>query len=141
LTPGVRYYFVVKAYSGLGVESEGSNEVSAVLGDAISLPFTDDPLVPGVHSMRLVHITELRTRIDALRAASGLAPMSWTPLTSRSTMISANHITQLRAALASVYTALGLVAPAYGGDLVAPGALLKAAHIVQLRDAVKLAER
>ena len=36
-------------------------------------PFTDDPIVPGVTPVGAVHFTELRTRIDALREAAGLA--------------------------------------------------------------------
>src|SRR5687768_15610211 len=39
--------------------------------------FTDDPLVPGVTPIRLVHITELRVRIDAVRSRVGLAPFPW----------------------------------------------------------------
>ena len=35
-------------------------------------PFTDDPIVPGETPVRTVHFTELRTRIDGLRAAAGL---------------------------------------------------------------------
>ena len=41
-------------------------------------PFTDDPLRPGVTPVRAVHFTELRTRIDVLRRAAGVAPFAWT---------------------------------------------------------------
>ena len=140
LSRGVRYYFVIKAYSPLGVESGGSNEVSTILGDGPRAAFTDDPLVPGVHSMRLVHLTELRTRIDALRVASRLPAVQWLPVASQSTPISASHLTQLRAAIAPVYAALGLAAPTYANDPLASGTPLKALHIAQLRDAVKAVE-
>ena len=40
--------------------------------------FTDDPIRPGVTSVRAIHFTELRARIDVLRQEAGLAPFRWT---------------------------------------------------------------
>ena len=40
--------------------------------------FSDDPLTAGTSPIRVVHITELRTRIDVLRVRFGLAPFAWT---------------------------------------------------------------
>lgn len=103
-------------------------------------PFTDDPLVPGVHTMRLVHITELRTRIDAVRVRRGLGPASWTPLVAGSTMIRASHITEMRTALGAVYVVANGGAPAYTDPALTAGMSIKAVHIAELRAAVRALE-
>jgi hypothetical protein len=136
LTNGVRYYFVVTAYSATG-ESGPTNEVNGV---ASSASFTDDPLVPGVHSMRLLHINELRTRIDALRVGRSLTPMGWTSLVAGTTRISAAHITQMRVAINAVYVAMQRTLPVYTDDPLTPGTTIKAAHIAHLRAAVRALE-
>ena len=41
-------------------------------------PFTDDPIVPGETPIKAVHFAELRSNIDALRAAAGLGRFAWT---------------------------------------------------------------
>jgi hypothetical protein len=133
LTSGVRYYFAVKAYSSSGLFSAASNEVSGI---AASLPFTDDPLLPGIHTMKAVHITELRNRIDALRSARGLSTWPW-PSVAAGTLIRASDIAELRQALGEVFAARGLSAPTYlDGPTLAAGTSIKALHITQLRSAV-----
>lgn len=139
LTNGVRYYFVVKAYSissTAGIFSGPSNEVNGLVPGSL---FTDDPLTPGVHAMRAVHIIELRTRINALRATYGLPAAVWTDATlgSGSTTIKAIHFTEMRSALNAVYAARARTPPTYTDlTLVAGSTLIKAAHIAELRAAV-----
>ena len=140
LTNGVRYYFAVKAYSAARVYSAASNEVSGV---PVAASFTDHPLTPGVHMMRAVHITELRTRINALRASRGLLAAVWTDVTLGfgSTTIKAIHVTELRSALSAVYSALARTPPTYTDPtLVAGSTLIRAAHIAELRAAVLAVE-
>jgi hypothetical protein len=136
LSNGVTYYFRVTAYSGT-LESLPSNEVSGLAGSALS--FTDDPLLPGVHMMKAVHLSELRSRIDALRKTRGLAGMSWLPMASGS-VVSATHLMQLRSALDAVYTAAGLQQPSYTDAPLTTGTSIKATHITQLRTFVKALE-
>jgi hypothetical protein len=136
LTSGVTYYFSVTAYSAGGLESVPSNEVS---GMATAPVFSDDPLLPGVHYMKLAHISELRTRIDALRAARNLGAITWTSLVAQVTTVSASHITQMRSALDGVYTSLGQPSPTYSNPLAA-GTVIKASDIAELRAAVKALE-
>ena len=71
--------------------------------------FTDDPLVPGETPVRAVHFTELRTRIDALRATAGLPRFAWTDaiLGVGVTPVRLVHLLELRSALAEVYAAAG----------------------------------
>ncbi len=101
-------------------------------------PFTDDTLVPGSTPIRAVHVAELRSRIDALRARVGLAGYQWTApdLLRGLTPIRARHIIELRAALSQVYAALGRVPPAFTDPLLAPGTRIRAVHIAELRAAV-----
>ena len=51
---------------------------TVTVGATERVPFTDDPIVPGVTPIKAVHFTELRTRIGALRSAAGLPRFSWT---------------------------------------------------------------
>ena len=103
----------------------------------LAVGFTDDPIEPSVTPVRAVHFTELRTRIDALRASRGLPAFSWTDpvLTPRVTPVRLAHLLDLREALAAAYRAAGRPAPTWTG---APSAAtpIKAAHLTELRAAV-----
>ena len=103
------------------------------------VPFTDDPLVPGVTPVKEVHFTELRLRIDTVRAAVGLAPFAWTDrvLSAGVTRIRLVHLLELRSALAAAYAASGRVAPSYTDAAPVAGATpIRAAHLLELREAV-----
>ena len=100
-------------------------------------PFTDDPLQSGVSLIRAVHLTEIRTRIDALRARFGLSAVTWTDASLAGVFIKAVHITEARSALADVYTQAGMTSPTYTDQTIIPGeTTMKAAHIAELRAAV-----
>jgi hypothetical protein len=134
-TLGVRYYFAVTAFDTAGFESPFSAEVSDLVPvDA----FTDDPLIPGVHMMRAVHITELRGRIDALRKANGLPATGWTdPTLSTAVAVRAIHVREMRSALNEVYARRSLPPPTYSDSNLGTGTtVIKAAHIIELRAAV-----
>ena len=101
--------------------------------------FTDDPLVAGATAVRAVHFRELRTRIDALRARSGLSAYAWTDPTLRAgvTGVRSVHLTELRTALNQAYDAAGQPRPAYTDASVRPGTTpIRAAHVTELRRAV-----
>jgi hypothetical protein len=90
--------------------------------------FTDNPLMASQTPVKLIHVTELRSAIDALRAAKALAPMAWTTLTAPQT-IRASHIVELRNALTP---ALAPVVPAFTDPLNVP-TRIKAVHVAELR--------
>lgn len=99
--------------------------------------FTDATLTSV--GIKAVHITELRTRIDAVRTARGLAAFSWTDpsLTTGSTVIKAVHMQELRSALNEAYTASGQTLPAYTDPAIVAGStVIKSVHITELRSAV-----
>ncbi len=121
--------------------------VALSLGDANGAtsappaPFTDNPLAAGTTKVKAVHITELRTRIDALRVAAGLPPFPWTDttITAGTTRIRDVHMSNLRTAIGDVYTALGLTVPSFT-DASLANARVKAQHITEIRNAVTAME-
>ena len=103
-------------------------------------PFTDATLVAGETPLRAVHITELRTRINAQRQRFSLGAFSWTDpvLSANATPLRAVHIAELRAALVEAYTAAGVTPPPSFTDptLAGGNTPIKSIHILELRDAV-----
>ena len=104
--------------------------------------WTDDPLVAGSTELKAAHITELRTRIDALRDANGLAATGWTDptLIPGVTLSKAVHLTELRTALAEVYSVLDQTPPSYTEPAISAGVVINVAHINELRAAVAAIE-
>jgi len=104
----------------------------------VTVPFTDDPLIAAATFIKAVHITELQTRIDAIRAAKNLAPFAWSnsPPMAGVMWIRVQHIMDLRAALTEAYVAATRPPPIYTDPVIASGMTIKAAHITELRSAV-----
>ena len=108
---------------------------------AVTAPgsFVDHPLVPGTTPVRAVHFTELRTRIDALRNATGLTRFSWTDPVLRAgvTRVRLVHLIELRSALTEAYAAAGRPAPRWTDAAPSPGTTpIRAQHVTELRAAV-----
>jgi M6 family metalloprotease-like protein len=125
--------------------------VSNTLGQTATVPggylysnvvsFTDSPLVANSTTIKRVHVTELRTRIDALRMKYGglpAFPYSTDPtIAAGATSIKAQHIVEMRAALAPAYfNAKGTVATYATDPSLASGTAVKAAHVTELRTLV-----
>ena len=88
-------------------------------------------------------LTELRTRIDALRSPAGLTRFAWTDavLTPGVTPVRRVHLLELRAALAEAYTAAGRAATGWTDAAPSAGATpIRAAHLMELRTAVRALE-
>ena len=129
LTSTTRYWVRVSNAGG----SANSNTAT------ITITFTDSTLTSGSSLIRLVHVTELRTRINAIRAALGLQPYSFAnpTLTAGSSVIKAIDITELRTALAQAYTAAGMTVPTYTYPTLTAGvSIVRAIDITELRNAV-----
>jgi bacillolysin len=98
--------------------------------------FTDDPLVPGVTVVKAVHVSELRNRINAVRAARGLPAATWTNALTGGAAVKSTDVDELRAALIAAYLAPpALPAPVFT-DVLSLGMPVRALHITQLRSAV-----
>jgi hypothetical protein len=101
--------------------------------------FTDDPLRPRVDHVKAIHLSELRSALDALRARHSLAAATWTdePLVRGVTAVKAIHLTELRAALEEVYQSVGRPLPAWAPPTIVPRATpVAAAQISELRAAI-----
>jgi hypothetical protein len=118
---------------------------------ATTIVFTD-PSLSGV-MIKAAHIGELRTAVNAMRAAAGLPPSTFTDptLTAGSTsnftmlrgqvntgtyssIIKAVHLTELRTALDAALSALGLAPINYTDPTItAQSTVMKAAHLTELR--------
>jgi hypothetical protein len=105
-------------------------------------PFTDDDLTAGVTPVRAVHVTELRNRIDAVRARYGLEVYAYGPAVGPgSTTIRVQQILDLREALRQAYVAAGRAAPTYTDPTpIAGTTIVKAVHITELRAALTAIE-
>jgi hypothetical protein len=105
-------------------------------------PFTDDPFVSVATPIRAVHITELRSRIDAIRVGRGLGAYVYATdpvLTPAVTVARALHIQEMRAALSQAYVAAGLIPPTYSTN-PAVGSMIVTADIHEIRQAVNAVE-
>ena len=120
-------------------DAGGSNTTATQTFRVTVPPFTDYPIVPGVTPVKAVHFTELRTRIDAVRAAVALGPFPWTDpvLSAGVTRVRLVHLLELRSALGDAYRAAGRSAPVWTDAMLTAGTTpIRAAHLMELRDAV-----
>ena len=105
----------------------------------VTVPFTDEPIRPGVTPVRAVHFMELRTRIGALRQEVGLGPFRWTDPELRAglTPVRLVHLLELREALDEVYRVAARAAARWtDAEPVAGSTPIRAAHLTELRAAV-----
>ncbi|MFZ2491795.1 MAG: VCBS repeat-containing protein [Thermoanaerobaculia bacterium] len=126
------YLYFVKAVDAANDASAASN-----VDLATTIYFGDDPLVPRTTPIRYVHVTQLRTAINAVRAASGLGPATFTDPVERGRQVRAAHIAELRPLIDAARLAIGLAHPTYSGSVPSPGMAPRASDIEELRSAVK----
>jgi subtilisin family serine protease len=130
----------------LDIEAAGTDRDSgAGIVDALGAvgrthpAFTDPSIVAGSTVIKARHLSELRNRVNALRARCGLTDFTFTDatVTGGATIVKAIHITELRSALDAAYTACGVTRPTYTDPtLSATSTAVKAVHITELRTAV-----
>jgi alpha-tubulin suppressor-like RCC1 family protein len=130
--------------SGLADVTVTGTDGSATLSGGFTfvgpLPsFTDNPLVARSTPVKLVHVSELRQRIDELRIGFGLGGFAWTDavLQARVTPVRALHLSELRTALDAVYVAANRLTPTYSNvPLIIRTTVVTVAQIEELRAAV-----
>ena len=96
-----------------------------------------DPV--GGRSIRAVHMTELRQRVNALRQRFSLAAYNWTDatITPEVTPAKAVHVTELRTALNEAYRAANRDAPDFTDAVITPRVTpIRQVHLNELRKAV-----
>lgn len=134
---GTAYLYEVTA-TLWGVESATSNRDLAT-----TVIFTDPALNAQSTPIKAVHITELRTAVDAVRrlANGGVANnFDYTDpvITPQSTPVNAIHVIELRSALDAARATLGLSPLSYTDPTIVPlSTLVKPVHFVELRNGVQ----
>ena len=129
----------VTATDAGGSNGTATQTFMATVGPTGARRFTDDPIVPGVTPVRAVHFAELRSRIDALRAGTGLPRFAWTDPVLRAgvTPVRGVHLLELREALSTAYASAGRAAPRWTNAAPAAGSTpIRALHVTELRAAV-----
>jgi hypothetical protein len=126
------YLYKVVALNG-GTPSPDSN-----IDLVTTILFTDDPLVAQTTQVKAVHLTELRTAVNAVRTLAVLGAASWTDNAPAGVDIKAVHVTELRSALAAARTPLGLSVLIYTNlTLNAQSSIVNAIDFTELRNGVK----
>jgi hypothetical protein len=112
----------------------GTTSASSTPDLAITVIFTDSPLTAGT-VVKAVHLSQLRTAVNAVRALASLSASSFTDAASSGTTIKAIHLTELRTALDAARSVLDLSTGGYT-DAAPAGLEIKTVHIGELRDRV-----
>ena len=123
------YLYMVKAVNAGGPSGDSLSDL------ATTVIFTNDPLTSGI-VVQAIHLTQLRTAVNAVRALAVLGSLPFTETPSPSITIKAVHITELRTALDA---ALGPLGRGTGGytDAALAGVAVKTVHFQEIRNRVK----
>jgi hypothetical protein len=128
LTANRTYLYKVRAIS------PGETSAFGPIDPATTIIFTD-PALSSAIKVKAVHLTELRTAVNAMQQAAGQAPTTFPEtITALVTTIKASHITGLRSALDAARSTIGLTPISYIDPTLVVGATtIKSAHVTQLR--------
>jgi Dual-action HEIGH metallo-peptidase len=129
-TANSAYLYRVRAVNATGASPDSAADL------ATTMIFTDDPLIAGTTLIKAIHLAEIRTAVNAVRALAGLAAATFTDAATPGVVVKAVHIAQLRTALDAALTALGLPAGGYT-NAVAAGVVIKAIDFQEIRNRVK----
>jgi hypothetical protein len=103
---------------------------------ASTFAFTNDPITIGTTALAL-HLTELRSTVNALRSAANLGAYSFADTMASGLTIKALHLTQLRDAVNDARSAFSTGAITFSQSPPAVGGLIRASHINDLRGGVQ----
>jgi Neprosin/Bacterial Ig domain/Divergent InlB B-repeat domain len=132
LAPNTTYLYQVKAVNVSNVVSTPSNTDLAT-----TLIFTNAVIARSTRSAN-IDVLELRTAVNAVRAAAGLGATFFSDPLMSGVLIRALHIEELRTSLDAARAALGLSALGYTDSSLTGGLVtIKAAHINELRAGVQ----
>jgi hypothetical protein len=129
---GRTYVYRVRATGGTGTVPSGYSNRD----HATTIIFVDDPLVPNVTEVKAVHLTQMRQAVNAVRAAAGLAPETWTDPSPAGEPVRAVHVQELRDALTPALTLLGKTAT-YTDPILTSETPVKAIHFQEIRNLTK----
>jgi uncharacterized protein YkwD len=127
------YLYRVQAVDGSGDPSAFSN-----IDAATTIIFTDDPLVALTTKVKATHLTQLRTAVNAVRAAAGLGSLAADATIAVNAPIRAQHLTAIRTGLNQARSVIGLSTLTYTDPTLTAGATkIKTTHLHELRNGVR----
>ncbi|HYI11952.1 MAG TPA: IPT/TIG domain-containing protein [Thermoanaerobaculia bacterium] len=126
------YLYKVRALGAGGTMSSYSN-----IDLATTVVFTDDPLAATSTPIKITHLSQLRTAVNAVRTIAALGAFSFTDTVAAGLSVKALHLTQLRTALDAARTILALPAATYTNTLTAGTTKVKAIDFTEVRNGVK----
>jgi len=133
VSAGVTYLYKVRAVNASSLRSPYTTP-----DPATTILFTDDPLVIASTKIKAVHLTQLRTAVNAMRTAAALSAASFTDPSPAGLAVNDVHVNELRTALNAARTALGLSTMVFTDPtLVAHTTQVKKAHVEELRSGVR----
>ncbi|HEU4888458.1 MAG TPA: fibronectin type III domain-containing protein, partial [Thermoanaerobaculia bacterium] len=122
------YLYQVRAVNGAGTSVDSTPDL------ATTVIFTDNPL--SAIKVKAVHLSQLRTAVNAVRALGGLGAAAFTDAAVANLKIKAVHFIELRTALDAARTALSLSTGGYT-DAALANVKVKVIHTEELRDRVE----
>jgi hypothetical protein len=124
------YLYSVRALNGSTSSAYSAYDL------ATTVIYTDDPITVQTTLIKAVHITELRTAVNAVRTVAGLGAASWTNTVVAGSTVKAADVTDLRTALDAAMTILGLTTGGYTNTSLT-GVVVKAVHFSEIRTRMK----
>lgn len=131
LAANTTYVYRVQAVNGASAVSGPSNRDLAT-----TIVFLDDSVIAGTTIIKAVHQTELRTAVNAVRAAAGLGNATFTNAIGAGGLIRAADMSELRSALDAARGMIGVPPLAYTDPSLA-GVPVKAVHLQEIRAGTK----
>ncbi len=132
LTPSTTYFYQVRA-----IKADNTPSAFSAIDPATTVVFTDDPYTATCPpTIRAVHVSELRSAINILRASVGLSAFAFTDPTivPAVTTIKAVHVAEMRTALNAALAVIG-VTPVYTHPtLTPPSTTVRGIDMQELRD-------
>jgi len=131
-TANKAYLYAVRATAPIASGQSASDLATTVV-------WTDPSLVAGITPARAVHLTQLRTAVNAVRTLAALpaAVLTDPVITPGVTPIKAVHITQLRTALNQARSTLLLAPWTYTGTITPLVSSVRACDVTDLRNGVR----
>jgi hypothetical protein len=127
------YLYIVRA-----IDASDDPSAFSSIDAATTVVFTDDPIIALSTNVKAAHFTQLRTAVNALRAAANLASLDPDGTVAVGAVVQAQHVLDLRVGLDQARSTIGLTALSYTNPTLTPGATsVKAAHVTELRNGVK----
>jgi hypothetical protein len=134
VSPDTTYLYKIKSVDGSANVSPFSD-----MDFASTVIFPDDPIVAGSTPVKVVHLTRLRTAVNAMQLSAGVMVTNFTDPTVDNTLpIRHIHVEELRTALNAARAGLGVRQLLFTNPTLQTGvSLVKAIDFQEIRDGVK----